>query len=113
MKRRVPPSEGRDSMTAPVTSLDEVLNVLREIAPDLERQFSARRIGVFGSFVRDEAVDKSDVDILVEFEQPTFDHYMDLKFRLEGALGRPVDLVLRDTLKPRIRPLVEREVVYV
>jgi predicted nucleotidyltransferase len=37
---------------------------------------------------------------------------MDLKFRLEEVLGRRVDLVMAETLKPRIRPIVEQEVVY-
>jgi predicted nucleotidyltransferase len=68
---------------------------------------------VFGSWVRGEAGPASDVDVLVELEQPTFDHYMELKFRLEEALGREVDLVLAETLKPRLRPAVEREVQYV
>jgi predicted nucleotidyltransferase len=80
---------------------------------ELQRRFSVRRLGVFGSCVRGQACPSSDVDVLVELEQPTFDHYMELKFRLEEVLGRDVDLVLADTLKPRIRPGVEREVQYV
>jgi hypothetical protein len=54
----------------------------------------------------------SDVDILVEFEQPTFDHYMELKFFLEDSFGRPVDLVLADSLKPRLKPIISQEVTY-
>jgi predicted nucleotidyltransferase len=49
---------------------------------------------------------------LVEIDLQTFDHYMDLKFYLEELFQKPVDLVLADTLKPRIKPYVEREVVY-
>jgi hypothetical protein len=52
------------------------------------------------------------VDILVELAIPTFDHYMDLKFFLEDSLGRPVDLVLADSLKPRLKPIITREVAY-
>jgi hypothetical protein len=52
------------------------------------------------------------VDVLVELQNPTFDHYMDLKFELEDNLGMPVDLVLADSLKERLRPLIEREVTY-
>ncbi|MDP2895257.1 MAG: nucleotidyltransferase family protein [bacterium] len=79
---------------------------------ELRERFSVSRIGVFGSFVADSARPESDVDILVELEVPTFDHYMDLKFRLEEALDRTVDLVMAETVKPRLRPIIEREVVY-
>jgi hypothetical protein len=71
-----------------------------------------KRIGVFGSVTRGEVRLESDVDIIVELGEPTFDNYMDLKFRLEEVLQRPVDLVMADTVKPRLRPIIEREAVY-
>lgn len=92
---------------------EAVLEVLRPVRGELEQRFTVRRLGVFGSWMRGEAGPTSDVDVLVELERPTFDHYMDLKFRLEEILGREVDLVLADTLKPRLRPVIEREVRYV
>ena len=55
----------------------------------------------------------SDIDILVELEAPTFDGYMDLKFYLEDLFGRDVDLVMADSVKPRLRPYIAREVQYV
>ena len=67
---------------------------------------------MFGSVLRGSAGDKSDVDILVELAIPTFDHYMDVKFFLEDQLGRPVDLVLADSLKPHLKPIITREVAY-
>ena len=93
--------------------IGEVLRTLREMQEELRERFSVSRIGVFGSFVADSASPESDVDILVELEEPTFDHYMDLKFRLEEVLDRPVDLVMAETVKPRLQPIIEREVVYV
>jgi len=54
----------------------------------------------------------SDVDVLVEFDQPTFDHYMDLKFILEQLLGADVDLVIEDTVKPRLRTYISQEIIY-
>lgn len=89
-----------------------ILGWLRQHAEDLRRAYGVRRIGLFGSFVRDEPAAESDIDILVEFDAPTFDRYMDLKFLLEEQLGRDVDLVIASTLKPRIRPHVEAEVIY-
>ena len=60
----------------------------------------------------DEALPGSDVDVLVEFANPTFDNYMDLKFYLEDLFQTPVDLVIADTLKPRIIPHIINEIVY-
>ena len=92
---------------------NEILQLLRKHAADMRRRYSARRIGLFGSFARGTANERSDVDILVELEKPTFDHYMDLQFFLEDLLGRPVDLVLADSVKPRLKALVSEETVYV
>lgn len=90
----------------------EVLRVIREKQSEMARCFTVRRIGVFGSIARDSAGPESDVDILVELAEPTFDHYMDLKFYLEEVLKRSVDLVMADTVKPRLRPIIAKEVVY-
>ena len=76
------------------------------------RALGARRIGVFGSFVRGEAQADSDVDVYVEFDdrQRTYDNYFDLHERLEKLFGRPVDLVtdrsLTDTQARLILPTV-------
>jgi len=90
----------------------DIIRIIREKQSELARRFSVRRIGVFGSFVRGSAGPESDVDILVDLAEPTFDHYMDLKFYLEEALNRSVDLVMADTVKPRLRPIIGKEVVY-
>ena len=79
---------------------------------ELSERFTVKRIGVFGAFARGDAGPESDVDIIVELAEPTFDHYMDLKFRLEEVLARPVDLVIADTVKPRLKPIIEQEVIY-
>jgi len=67
---------------------------------------------LFGSYSRRKSRVKSDIDILVELSEPTFDNYMDLKFFLEELLNREVDLVMADTLKRRLRPRILREVIY-
>ena len=91
---------------------DRVFQKIASMRQELSERFSVKRIGVFGSFIKGNASADSDVDILVELAEPTFDHYMDLKFTLEETLNCPVDLVMADTIKPRIRPIIEREVVY-
>jgi len=91
----------------------EVVRRLTEHRQELTR-FGVKSLAVFGSVVRHEAQPASDVDLLVEFDgRATFDQYMDLKFYLEELLGCRVDLVTRKSLKPRLRPIVEREELYV
>jgi predicted nucleotidyltransferase len=60
----------------------------------------ARRIGVFGSFAKDQAQPDSDVDVYVEFDDPhrTYDNFFALHERLEELLGRRVDLVTDKSL---------------
>ncbi|MDZ7292187.1 MAG: nucleotidyltransferase family protein [candidate division KSB1 bacterium] len=92
---------------------NEIFRILREHRTELE-QFGVKSLALFGSAARDEIRPDSDVDFLVEFEGPaTFDQYMNLKFFLEDLLGRQIDLVTRKALKPRLRPYIEKEMLYV
>ncbi len=93
---------------------DEILEILKAHRDELRKRFGVKSLAVFGSVARGEAGPDSDVDILVEFEgRATFDRYMGLKFFLEDLLGRRVDLVTWKALKPRLRPYVNREAIYV
>jgi predicted nucleotidyltransferase len=92
---------------------DTTVSILRQHLEDI-RRLGVASLALFGSVARGEAGVQSDVDVLVEFaERPTFDGYMDLKFFLEDLLGRPVDVVTMDSLKPRLKAAVEREAVRV
>jgi predicted nucleotidyltransferase len=96
--------------------MTEPERILRTLGDHMQqiKGFGARKVGLFGSYLRNEQTNESDVDILVEFEtgQKTFDHYMDLKFFLEDLLGARVDLVIAEALKPDIKPHVLRSVKY-
>ena len=96
-----------------VREKQEVLRIIRNHQQEI-RDFGVRRCGFFGSFVRGEATEQSDVDILVEFEpgQKTFDNFMQLAFFLEDLLGRDVDLVTVESLSPHIGPHILKEVEY-
>lgn len=77
-------------------------------------EMNVKSLAIFGSAARDEARPDSDVDVLVEFAGPaTFNGYMDLKFFLEELLGRPVDLVTRKSIRPRLKERIESEAQYV
>jgi len=77
--------------------------------------YGVKKIGLFGSFLRDEQKPESDIDILVEFEdgKKTFDNYMELKFFLEDLFKCKIDLVLIDALKPYLKPYILKSVKYV
>jgi len=90
----------------------EIIDLIKSHATDIKTLFSVRRIGIFGSFARGEQKDSSDVDILVEFEKPSFKNFMNLSFYLEDLLEREVDLVTLKGLHPRIRPYVEKDVIW-
>jgi len=91
----------------------EALEIIRRY--DLKAKYGVKRIGFFGSFVKGEQKENSDIDVLVEFEKEakTFDNYMNLKFFLEEIFGRKVDLVIFDALKPDIKDQILKEVKYV
>jgi len=91
-----------------------ILDTLRNMRKELQEQYHVRTIGVFGSFSRNEQTKKSDLDLVVEFEQPigmmAFIHLRDL---LSDRLDMKIDLVTPEGLHPLIRDQVMHEVVYV
>jgi uncharacterized protein len=94
------------------------MKVLRELLlkamPLLEEQYSVARLGIFGSYVRNEQSENSDVDILVEFhDTPGFFKFLRLEAELERILSKKVDLVTKKALKPRIGERILNEVIYV
>jgi hypothetical protein len=99
------------SVSFPLTK-NIILTLLDQYASEIRQKFHVRKLGLFGSYARGDANPQSDVDILVEFEIPTFDAYMDLKFFLEDLFHHNIDLVMEDTLKPRIKSAILTEVQY-
>ena len=90
----------------------KIIDILRRHEQEIEKRFSVKRIGLFGSFARGDEKDTSDVDIMVEFEEPTFDNFMKLAFYLEEIFNRRVDLVTEAALKPLIRDPILKDVLY-
>jgi hypothetical protein len=78
------------------------------------KELGVKRLGLFGSFVRGDQTDRSDIDILVEFEpgRKTFDNFIQVAFLLEQLLGRRVELVTPESLSPYLKPYILREVEY-
>lgn len=95
-------------------SKDEVIAALRVALPAVQRKYHVRRLALFGSVVRGEQSDASDIDVLVEFDEPIgFFDFVRLEAALEDALHAKVDLVSSKALKPVIRDEVLRQAIYV
>jgi hypothetical protein len=93
-------------------SRENLLQILRAHKPELAIRYHVQQIGLFGSFVRGEETETSDVDILVEFSQPVgFFKFLELEEYLQEALGINVDLVSKKALKPTIGRYILNEVV--
>jgi predicted nucleotidyltransferase len=90
------------------------IEILRSHEELIRQKFGVKRIGIFGSFVHGEAKEGSDVDVIVEFREDAenFDNYIELKYLLQEAFGRDVDLVTLDALRPQLKDYILREVVY-
>ena len=92
--------------------MEQLLATLRAEMPHLVERFGVRSLALFGSYVRGDATDLSDVDILVEYEHaPTLFEFVRLKSYLTESLGLPVDLVMRSALKPRIGAAILADLV--
>ena len=93
---------------------DIVLQTLKTLKPELARRYHVKTLGLFGSVLRGEQAAGSDVDILVEFEQPLgFFRFLELEEYLGERLGQKVDLVSKKALKPQIGRRILQEVVSV
>lgn len=94
--------------------LEEIKEILRNHKVEIKEKFRVKEIGIFGSYVRGEQKEFSDIDILVEFEAPVdFFTFLDLEEFLTKLLDVKVDLVMKKALKRDIGQYILKEVLYV
>lgn len=96
------------------TNTDEIRQSLSERLPELHTRYGVKSLGIFGSYVHSQQKKRSDVDLLVEFEDSapvTLVSFVALERELGKILGKKVDLVERDTLKPVIGKRILAEVI--
>ena len=98
--------------------IDRIMKVLKDHKEELKRDFSVKKIGIFGSYTREEQTPESDIDIYVEFDikNLTFDKYLELIDYLEKLLGRKIDLITKygvETIRiPYIKEEIKRSLIY-
>jgi hypothetical protein len=77
---------------------EQIVDILKREATHLHNAYGVKRIALFGSFACDNANDKSDVDLIIEFDRPVGFRFFALSDYLEKVLGRKVDILTPDTL---------------
>ena len=94
--------------------LDFLISRLRSDLPRLQREYAVRSLGLFGSYIRGKQKKRSDLDILVDFEEvPGMFRFLDLERELSQLLDVRVDLVQKEALKPAIGKRILQEVLTV
>jgi len=92
---------------------DEILKILEELREEIKKKYKVKAIGVFGSVIREEQKETSDIDVLVDFEDDAdlFD-LTGLALFLEDKLNQKVDVVSKGALREEIKEEVLKEVTY-
>jgi len=93
---------------------EDILTILRENKERFAEKYSVTKLGLFGSFARNEATEESDVDICVEVAEPTYDNIFYLWNEMVEKTSRPVDIVrVRRGMNAFLRKRIKRDAIYV
>lgn len=103
-------------MKQAVKNVEEAKAVLKEHKNEVIQKYRVSELGIFGSFVRGEQKKRSDIDILVEFNDrniPGLLKLIEMERYLEKLLRKKVDLVRKGGIRPELRKIILKEVVYI
>ncbi|MFH1160268.1 MAG: nucleotidyltransferase family protein [bacterium] len=92
---------------------ENITNILKANKLDLLAKYHLKSIGIFGSFTREDFREDSDIDILIDYDQPLGIEFIDLAEELEKILNRKVDLVSKNGVKPKYLEEIQKDLVYV
>lgn len=96
-----------------MNELASIKQILIQLKPELQRKYFVNSIGLFGSVVRNDFTEKSDIDIIVDFTRPVGIEFIDLADFIERKLSKKVDLVSRNGVKPGYFQQIQSEIIYV
>ena len=98
-----------------MNELNAIINHLQKNRKFLYERFGVIRIGVFGSFVREEHTSSSDIDMVVEMEgnRKNIHSFLQLKRYLEKETARKIDLGFEHSLKPIVKERIKEQIIYV
>jgi uncharacterized protein len=96
-----------------IVSREDVLKELKNLKPNLEKQYGVTKIGIFGSIARNEIHENSDVDVVVEMREPDLFYMVHIKETLEEKFNRPVDIIrYRTMMNNYLKVRIDREAIY-
>jgi predicted nucleotidyltransferase len=93
-------------------NLQTILTILRQHKPELQRKYPISKLGVFGSYARGEATEKSDIDIAVEITGPMGLDFVTMADEIEELFGIKTDVVPLRAIKPKYLAYVQKDIVY-
>lgn len=91
----------------------EVINLLKEIKPLLEKNYGIKTIALFGSYSRNEQTPESDIDLLVEHSMPLGFKYLDMIYELDKLFKKEVQVVSTNGIKPKYLDAIKPDLIYV
>jgi predicted nucleotidyltransferase len=91
----------------------QILAILKSRKPDLQKRYPISELGLFGSYARGDYNEKSDIDILVDFNDSIGIKFITLAHELEDIFHTKIDLVSRKGIKPKYLPYVEKSLIHV
>jgi len=99
---------------AKTLSLKDIMRILRAHRDTLSEKYGVTEIAVFGSYARNDYKGKSDIDVFVELKPKfkTFDNFMDLKFYLQKITSKKIDLVIKNSIRKELKPIIFKEAVH-
>lgn len=92
---------------------EDILQKLRKAKLELAQKYPIGAMALFGSYAREDFTQESDVDILVEINGRIGSKFIDLAFDLEDMIGKEIDLVSKNGIKPRYFNIIKRDLIYV
>ncbi|MDY6964943.1 MAG: nucleotidyltransferase family protein [Halobacteriota archaeon] len=116
IKEKNKPNKTETMTTDKMSEIDigKIKEILASHKDELKNRFKVREIGVFGSYVRGEQKEGSDIDLLVEFEKDAdLFHLTGLSIFLEETLNHKVDVISQKSLREELKESIQREALYV
>jgi uncharacterized protein len=97
-----------------INNRETVLQELQKLKPELEKRYGVTKIGIFGSIARNEIHEDSDVDVVVEMNEPDLFYMVHIKETLEERFRMPVDVIrYRVMMNKYLKARIDRDAVYV
>lgn len=94
-------------------TLEKIVQTLRQYKPELQKKYPISRLGVFGSYARGDATERSDIDIAVDITGPMGLSFVAMANEIEDLFGIKVDVVPKRSIKSDYLPYVEKDIIYV